>query len=145
MGIMGINLKKINLERNTLAGEVIVKSIKNNINLRDIKETKLPFGDLKGLIFTFDFTSEYLIDKPKDGSLGTLALSCDVVFDEDVKLLKKILADWNKKKKIDEEVMYPILQTAFDFLQIEAISLSRKVLLPSPIQLPKIKPPSGQG
>lgn len=143
MPIIGVNLREIHLEREESDVPVNIKRIKNDVSIKGIKERDIGLGQgKKALIFDFQFTSDYLLEK--DNRFGQIKLSGEVISAEENSVIKKTLDEWKKKKKIDEKVFLPVIQAAFDLCEVEAICLSRKITLPSPIELPKIKPTSSQ-
>jgi hypothetical protein len=142
MTILGVNLREISLKREDITGKIKIKNVKNNINIIDVKKVDLPQSSSgKALIFSFEFVSDYEISEPKKGSFGKIRFVGDVVFSEDAKKINAIHKQWKKNKKIDDDILFPILQVAMDMINVEAIYLSRKVMLPSPVKLPQIKPP----
>ncbi len=143
MPVINVQLKGININREDFIGKMQLKNIHNNVLVKDVREQKVNMGNIKkALVFTFNFKSEYLLDKPKDKKFGTLELIGDVVYVTEEKLMNSIIKQWKKDKKIKESVLVEVLQAAFDMAKVEAIYLSRKVMLPSPIELPKVRPPS---
>ncbi len=141
MAVIAVNLREINLKREDIDAEVKIKNVTNNINLTNLKQVDFPLSDTgKALVFSFEYKSDYEMSEPKEGVLGTIYMAGDVLFTEKKKLLESALKSWKDKQKVDDEVLLPVLQAAFNTVNIEAIYLSRKVLLPSPIQLPQIAP-----
>jgi len=141
MAVVAVNLREINLRREDIDAEVKIKNVTNNINLTNLKQVDFPLSDTgKALVFSFEYKSDYEMSEPKEGVLGTIYMSGDVLFTEKKKVLDSALKSWKDKQKVDDEVLLPVLQAAFNTVNIEAIYLSRKVLLPSPIQLPQIAP-----
>lgn len=141
MAVVAVNLREINLRREDIDAEVKIKNVTNNINLTNLKQVDFPLSDAgKALVFSFEYKSDYEMSEPKEGVLGTIYMSGDVLFTEKKKVLDSALKSWKDKQKVDDEVLLPVLQAAFNTVNIEAIYLSRKVLLPSPIQLPQIAP-----
>ena len=55
-------------------------------------------------------------------------------------MIDEILEKWKKDKKIDQEIMTPVLNTALTKCNIEALMLSQSMNMPPPIPLPKIQP-----
>ena len=58
---------------------------------------------------------------------------------DDSKKVKEILDGWEKDKKLPKEIMPGILNTALNKCNIQALILSERISLPSPIELPKIQ------
>ncbi len=143
MPVINIQLKGIDVNRDDFKETTRLKNINNNVLVKDIREQKINIGGPRNsLVFTFVFKSDYFLEKPKNKKFGTLEIIGDVFYIDDEKEMKSIMQEWKKKKKIKEPVLIQVLQSAFDVAKIEAIYMSRKVLLPSPIELPKVRPPN---
>ena len=138
MNFVGINLREINLKREVVEGSFKIKNVQNNISVIDVKLKDIPVSEGKALIFTFEYTTNYELD-PK-GSFGSIRFLGDVVFTDNKKKVDSIMKSWKKDKKIDEDSLFAVLQAALNLVNVEAIYLSRKVMLPSPIKLPQISP-----
>ncbi|MFA5405765.1 MAG: hypothetical protein WC307_00180 [Candidatus Nanoarchaeia archaeon] len=139
MAIIGVSLREINLKREDIIGSINIKNVKNNINIVDIKTIDTPLGESgKALVFTFEFNCDYEMSKPKEGLFGKIFFVGDVIFTEKKAVLDSAVKSWKKNKKVDDDVLLPVLQAALNNVTVEAIYLSRKVMLPSPVQLPKI-------
>ena len=140
MKFLGISLRDIHLKREDMTGELMIKNIKNNINIVDVKIRDLsPDSADKAIIFSFEYKTDYDLSKPKDASLGSIYFLGDVVFTDGKKEMDAVVKAWKKNKKIDEKIIIPVLQAALNHVNVEAIYLSRKVMLPSPVKLPQIK------
>ncbi len=141
MGVLDINLREIHLKREEIKGNVKIKKIGNNINIINIREEEIPAIKSKALILTFEYKSTYEMESPKDGVFGTMHFVGEVVYSDKKKILDSLLKTWKKEHKLDEKVLLVILQAAFNLVNTEAICLSKKVLLPTPIRLPQITLP----
>jgi|GEM_PF-1651266 len=140
MKLLGITLREINLRREDLEGDLKIKNVNNNINIVNIKLKDVPIGESgKALIFTFEYVTDYELDS--GGSFGRIKIVGDVAFTDKKKVLDDIIKSWKKNKKIEEDVLFPVLQVSLNTVNVEAIYLSKKVMLPSPIRLPQINPP----
>lgn len=133
MTVVGINLYKITAERDpNFSGKV---SIKNNATIKDVQKTDLFLGKTKqeAVKFMFEFSSKY------EPTLGNIILSGDCVFVEDAKVIKDILADWKKDKRVKTEIMADVLNNILQRCNIEALVLSKEINLPPPLQLPQVE------
>lgn len=130
--IVGINFTNITVEKKQLAKGKI--NISNNVSIKDVQETNFSLGESKqsGIKFVFEFTSKYEPD------FGKIFLGGDVLFVSDDKEVKKILEKWKKEKKIEQEIMSPVLNSILNKCNVEALILSQTMNLPSPIPLPKV-------
>ncbi len=134
MPIVGFNLTKINVQR-----EGVVKAnikVNNNIQIKDIKETKLRLGTdkQKTLDISFVYTTKY------DPKIGNIELEGDVLLLEEAKKAKQIEKEWKKNKKIPADYVEPVMNSILNRCTVEAILLSREVNLPTPVPLPKVQP-----
>lgn len=133
MAIVGFNFTKINVEKlKAVTGTV---NISNNVSIKKVEENDLSFGRTKqkGLRFEFEFLSNY---EPK---VGSISLTGEVLFLDEAKKVEDMLNDWKKNKKLPKEVMTPVLNTALNRCNIQALILSQQINLPPPIPLPKVQ------
>jgi len=135
MVVVGFNFNKITVERKegSVSGKI---NISNNVSIKSVEHKDLSLGKTKqeGLKFTFEFTSRY------DPNVGQITLAGEVLYLEEKKKIDEITAKWKKDKKIDQDIMTPVLNMALTRCNIEALILSQSMNLPPPIPLPKIQP-----
>ena len=132
MAIIGYNVTKIEASKDApKKGKV---SIRNNIQLIDVKETEMNGlgNEQKSLLFSFRFTSDY------DPKIGNIKIEGNVSTVEKTEEADKILKDW-QEKNLDKNVRNNILNVALNRCNVTTILLSREVGLPSPIPMPKLK------
>ncbi len=132
MTVVGFNFKSIDVKRESAPKGKI--SVKNNVSIKEVKESSFPFGkdSQTALQFSFEFTSTY------DPKIGNIKLGGDLLFIAQNKKVKDILAEWKKTKQVDNEIMREILNTILAKGNILALVLSQEVNLPPPIPLPKV-------
>ncbi|MDA1197255.1 MAG: hypothetical protein O2779_04810 [Nanoarchaeota archaeon] len=138
MTVIGFNFTKIEVVKNEgVTGKI---NIKNNVSVKDVVEQPLDLGGgkQKAIKFMFEFVSNY------ETGLGHISLTGDIVYIGDDKETKEIIAEWKKAKKVTKEVMEKILNTILNKCNIEALILSQKVNLPSPIPLPQVSRNQGE-
>ena len=132
MPVVGFNFTKIEVSRKGgIRGKV---NIANNVTIKNVESTDLFLGQAKqeGLKFVFVFTSKY------EPNIGNITLEGDVLFLEDAKKVKELLASWKKDKKLTSPATEEVLNTVLQKCNVEALILSKDVNLPSPIPLPKV-------
>ena len=133
MTIVGFAYTKISIERKqgTVQSRV---NINNNVSIKAIEKTELPFGPDKhnGLKFSFEFTSKY------DPDIGEINLRGDVLYIDEEKNIKTMLNEWKKEKKVSKELMTNIVNTILAKCNIQALILSQELNLPAPIPLPRV-------
>lgn len=141
MPIIGSNLKEMHFKRFDLKSQKVkLGRVKTDIKIRDISERDIKLPEIrKSVIFEFEFSVDYDLEKPAKKKLGEILIVGELVYVDSEDKQKKILADWKKRKKIDSELMRNIISSALDMSQLEAIYTARKVMLPSPVPLPKLK------
>ena len=71
--------------------------------------------------------------------MGSIMFEGEILYHEDPKKVKEIIADWKKDKKLPKELMALMLNTILSKCNIQALILSQEVNLPSPIPLPKVQ------
>jgi len=132
MPIVGFNFEKVSVEKkNPIKGKIEIKS---NVSITDIKEEKLPTGKTKmdGLRFNFDFKIEYT------PTIGEIDIKGHIFFMDDPKVLKDIIKQYKKDKKISPEITTQIINTVLLKSSTKALSLAQEVNLPPHIRLPQI-------
>lgn len=131
--IVGFGFTKLSAQRNEAAKGKI--DINNNVTIKNVEESDLALGkDKQNVIkFIFEFTSKY------EPSIGTILFEGELLYMEDSKKVKEILASWKKDKKVPKELMAGLLNTILTKCNIQALILSQEVNLPAPIPLPKVQ------
>ncbi|MDP2749450.1 MAG: hypothetical protein Q8O89_01300 [Nanoarchaeota archaeon] len=134
MSIVGFNFTNIVVDRKGPVQGTI--DISNNVIITNIEKADLSLGETKqdGIKFKYKFTSKY------SPEVGEMVFIGEVLYIEDKDKVKGILHDWEKDKKIPNEIMTNVLNTVLEKCNIQALILARDVNLPAPIQLPKINP-----
>ena len=131
--IVGFNFNKINIEKKTT--KVTKFKVKNNVNIKEVDTLDLAVGNekQKGVVFRFEFTSAYEPD------VGKILLAGELYWMDNEKKLKEIINGWKKTKKLQKDILTPVMNTILTKCHIQAIYLSSIVNLPSPIPLPRIR------
>ena len=132
--IVGFGFTKLSAEKGELAKGKI--DINNNVSIKDIKEDDFSFGKDKKqnvLRFIFEFTSKY------EPNVGNILFEGELLYMEEPKMAKEILADWKKDKRLSKDLMAGLLNTILTKCNVQALILSQQVNLPSPIPLPKVQ------
>lgn len=131
--IVGFGFTKLNAEKYEAAKGKI--DINNNVTIKDVLEDNFSFGkDKQSIIkFIFEFTSKY------EPSVGAILFEGEVLYLEEPKKIKEILASWKKDKKISQELMTGLLNTILTKCNVQALILSQEINLPPPIPMPKVQ------
>ena len=132
--IVGFGFTKLNAEKGENAKGKI--DINNNVSVKDVREENLALGRDKSqniLKFIFEFTSKY------EPNVGNILFEGELLYMEEPKKAKEILADWKKSKKLPKELMAGLLNTILTKCNVQALILSQQVNLPPPIPLPKVQ------
>ena len=132
MGIVKINLHKVNAERNVDSKGGQIK-INNNVSIKNVEDMSFSAEGKKGLKFTFAFNCKYEPD------LGKIDVEGQVLFVEEEAKITEIKEAWDKDKKIPVEIMEAIVNAALHKGNIQAIKISEEISLPSPLPLPKVR------
>jgi len=132
MGIVKINLHKVNAERNLNSKGGQIK-INNNVSIKNVEDMDFSVEGKKGLRFTFTFNCSYEPD------LGKIDVEGQVLFVEDEKKVEEVKENWDKEKKVPVEIMEQIVNAALHKGNIQAIKISEDISLPSPLPLPKVR------
>ena len=131
--IVGFGFTKLSAERREAAKGKI--DINNNVAIKDIKEDNLSLGkDKQDVIrFIFEFASKY------EPNVGSILFEGELLYMEEPKKVKEILASWKKDKKLPKEIMAGLLNTILTKCNIQALILSQEINLPAPIPLPEVQ------
>jgi hypothetical protein len=141
MPIIGSNLKEMHFKRFDLKAKTLkLGRVKSDVKITDLSErdTRV-LGFAKAIVFDFEFSVDYELEKPAKKKLGEIKIAGEILYVEDEKTHKKILSEWKKGKKIDSELIRNLVSSAMDITQVEAIYFAKKIMLPPPIPLPKLK------
>ena len=136
--IAGFSFTRISAERKeVIKGKV---DINNNISIKKVEETDLSLGKQKqkALKFTFEFASKY------EPSFGNITLEGEILFIDEQKAVKDIIASWAKDKKIPKEIMMALLNTVLSKCNIKALILSEDINMPPPIPMPNVQTQQAQ-
>ena len=132
MPIVGLNFEKITAEKtSTISGEV---QVKNNVRIKDVKTENIA---IKKSDETLKFSFEYAVNY--EPNLGNITLEGHVLYVEDPKKIKEILAAWKKDKKITPGVMQSIMNHIIVKCSIKALTLSQETNLPPHLPLPTLR------
>ena len=131
--IVGFGFTKLSAERNEAAKGKI--DINNNVTIKNVEEADISFGKNNQSVikFLFEFTSKY------EPNIGTILFEGELLYMEEPKKAKEILAGWKKDKKVPKELMAGLLNTILTKCNIQALILSQEINLPAPIPLPKVQ------
>ena len=129
MRIIGFNLTKIFAERQEEDGQGI--SVDQNIDIKDIKEEKIPITNNKALKIKFTLTVTYSKDFGKiefEGSIMTLP---------DEEEFKSIMDSW-KDKKIPENMRLGIFNFIMVKCNVKALYLEDEMGMPLHVPMPRL-------
>ncbi|MBI2101786.1 hypothetical protein HYT53_04200 [Candidatus Woesearchaeota archaeon] len=131
--IVGFGFTKLSAQRNE-AGKGKI-DINNNVTIKSVEEADISLGknNQNVIKFLFEFTSKY------EPNVGAILFEGELLYMEDSKKAKEILASWKKDKKIPKELMAGLLNTILTKCNIQALILSQEINLPAPIPLPKVQ------
>jgi len=141
MPVIGSSFKELHFKRfEVVEKDVKLGRVKSDVKIKDISEREVNIPNVKkALVFEFEFLVDYQLEKPADKNFGEIRIVGELVYVDSEESQKKILNSWKKKKKIDAELIRNIVGSALEMSQLEAIYLARKVMLPPPIPLPRLK------
>jgi len=131
MPIVRINVHKVNAERKLNSGTGQI-NIQNNVAIKDIEKLEFDKEGKNGLKFTFEFNCTY------EPNYGKIEVAGQVFYVDEAKIINDIKKEWDTNKKIDSQVMEPIINAALHKGTIQAIKIAEDADLPSPLPLPKV-------
>ena len=140
MPIVKTQLRESSAKRNNIEGKLKLGKLKTDIAINDLREIKQGEDNAaKGAILEYKFKTEYSLEEPKGKSLGEISVVGELVLVEKKETIDALLKEWKKNKKLEGDVLSAFLNVAFENAQIEAIEQARKVGLPSPVPLLRLK------
>lgn len=132
MNIVGFNFTAINAVRQKAAVGNI--SINNNISIKDVKETKIGLGESRSALSVgWHFESNYRPD------VASIKFDGEVLLLMDPKKAEEVRKDWEKDKRLPNDMAQKIMNNVLEKCNIQALLLSKDLNLPSPVPLPKVK------
>ena len=133
MAILNFNFTKILVERQGKVSKQV--NIKSGMNIVDVKESEMiETTKQKAFSISFSFNTNY------EPNIGQILLEGNLLYLIDEKSAKEISDFWAKNKSLPQNVALQVFNKILHSCNVEALILSREINLPSPIQLPKIKP-----
>lgn len=132
MPIVGFNFDQLNCERkHAITGQVKVSS---DLSIKDVIEEKVSIGKTEDILkFNFEFKVSY--DKS-----GVILIRGHILYLDEPKKVKEILKGWKKDKKLPQDIMAIVINTALFKCNIKALSLSQEVNLPPHLKMPRLAP-----
>ncbi len=133
MAILNFGFTKILVEKK---GKISKKvNIKSGMNIVNVTESDMIDGTKqKAFVIKFAFETKY---EPK---IGNIVLEGELIYLTSLDIAKKITGAWKKNKSLPKDIALSVFNKILHNCNVEALLLSREISLPSPIQLPKIKP-----
>lgn len=137
MAILNFGFTKILVEKKGKLSKQI--NIKSGMNITDISESEMiDATKQKAVLMKFAFDTAY------EPNLGTILLEGELLYLTESKVAEDIMKNWKENKKLPKDVALKVFNKILHNCNVEALMLSREINLPSPIQLPKIKPATNQ-
>ncbi|PLW80321.1 hypothetical protein C0585_03320 [Candidatus Woesearchaeota archaeon] len=133
MSIIAFNFTKISAEKKQ-AKKASKIEIQNNVAIKEIGEPglNLASGDNVAVKVEFEFETKF------EPEMGNIVIAGNLISLEKKDAGEKLLNGWKDGKKVDAELMKPIMNSILAKANVQALIMSRDVNLPSPIQLPKV-------
>ena len=138
MAILNFGFTKILVEKKGKLSKQI--NIKSGMNIVDVVESEMiDATKQKAFLIKFAFETIY---EPK---MGNINLEGELLYLSDLDTAKAIGDAWKKNKSLPKDIALKVFNKILHNCNVEALVLSREINLPSPIQLPKIRPaPAGE-
>jgi hypothetical protein len=130
--VVGEVLNKVTATRGEMRGKQI--NIKHDLSLKSIEKKDLSSGTSIKPGVSFD----YLLTVSYGESSGRIDVEGSIFAMGEAKEMDTIITKWAKKEKIDEDLLVPILNRAWQMGYVQAISLAERVRLPTPIRIPRV-------
>lgn len=122
------------------ADKVRLGQLESDLKVTEIRNIEVPKGEESGgAVFEYEYSVYYNLEEPKNQQLGKIVIKGEIVYIGPTKAVAEIVNEWKKDKKIKPALLQEILNYALRDAQIEALEQSKKVMLPLPVPLPKIR------
>lgn len=138
MRVIGFNFTKISVDRKSFGKKPVIDTNIEFLNVE--KEDVELLKDQEPIKVTFKCNWNYSETEKKDNKIGQIAFQGEIIIATESENAKELVKNW-KKKKIDTGVQVPMFNLILKKCTPRAAQLADEVNLPSPIPLPKIKPP----
>jgi hypothetical protein len=131
MTVIGFSYNKMLIEKTApVKGKV---SINNNVGIKNVELAKININkDKQALKMDFEFKSSY------DPKIGVIEILGEIIYLVDKDKADSIMKSWEKNKKLEQDIMTPVLNNVLSKCNIQALILSKDMNLPAPIPLPKV-------
>lgn len=130
--IINFRLNKIAVEKKALPKGPI--EAKNNLRVVGIEEESLSaLTKEKALNIQFVFKVMY---EPK---IAEVEMQGNITYMNDAKTIKEMLENWQKNKKIKQEIAVPIFNHILSKCNVKALGLEEDVELPFHVPIPRVK------
>ncbi len=132
MAVVGFSFSKIFVEKK----EKIPDKTKVNSKINVTKVTKEDIKLIQGkdtIKFDFEFTLDY------SPNLAKLEFGGHILLVEDPKEADKIVADWKKGQKLDNDLKFKLYNLIFNKCNVKAFELEEDFNLPLHLKLPQLK------
>lgn len=140
MPIIRTGFRETKAVRNSIekAKKISLDKLKNDIRIAEIKEIEYK-EDMGFVLVEYKYRVDYNLKEPEGKSLGYVDVTGEILYADKKEMIEELLKEWNDKRKIDREILSMFVGAAVNEAQIEAIVQAKKVNLPSPVPLPKLK------
>lgn len=138
MRVIGFNFTKISVSREEFMKKPVIDTNIEFLNVE--KENVEILKDQEPLKVTFKCNWAYTESENKENKLGEIAFQGEIILAAEKEKVKEIVKNW-KKQKLETAVQIPMFNLILKKCTPRAAQLADEVNLPSPIPLPKIKPP----
>tara|TARA_Y100000310_G_C20626064_1_gene785953 strand:+ start:899 stop:1342 length:444 start_codon:yes stop_codon:yes gene_type:complete len=135
MPIVGFNFDKTSAQKSAQVKKGM--RVAHNMTINSIDKESINLGKdvtKPGLKFSFEYEVKY---EPK---IGEVIILGHLLYLDEEKKIKEILADWAKNKKIEPTLTAQLINTAIVKSTIKALSLSQDINLPPHLPIPTINP-----
>jgi len=130
MKIIGFSMHNLSAERKSPAKGKL--SIKNSLNIEDIKTEETPLSKNPALKFDFAYNILY------EPGFAKIGLKGSVIALDDKDEAGEILKDW-KNKKFDSPLKIPLFNFIMNKCSLKALELEDELGIPLHIPFPKFK------
>ncbi len=130
MAILGFNYTKLNAEKMKPASGKV--NINNNVSISDCEEQDISVTDQSGLKIEFTYNSSY------EPEVAKIQIKGNLLYADEDDVIEEMKEEWEENNSFSKEKMKEIINYVLGKCNVQAITMSKDLNIPSPIPLPKV-------
>lgn len=138
MAVIGHNITSLNaIKKNLTPGNIDINS---SPKIVDVREKTMEISNLGKNVAVLGIDFEFQTDYKPD--IGSIKIAGEIIYASQDN--KKVLKEWEKNKRLPEEVDIEVKNFLLRKCLLLGASISQEMQLPPPLMIPFIRPKKGQ-